>query len=48
MNIRVALEAFLRRVQGVAVQPGFTPHFEAGMTRRMTALELVFDKESSR
>lgn len=47
MNIRIALEAFLERVRGFAVRPGFEPHFEAGMTRRMTALDLTFDRTRS-
>lgn len=47
MNIRVAIEAFLERVQGFALRPGFVPHFEAGMTRRMTSLEVVFDKAAA-
>lgn len=42
MNIRVALEQFLDRVPGFALRPGFEPHFEAGMTRRMSSLPLVF------
>jgi cytochrome P450 len=44
MNIRVAIEAFLERIADFSVRPGFTPAFEAGMTRRMTSLDLVFDK----
>lgn len=44
MNIRVALEAFLERVPNFSVRAGFEPHFVAGMVRRMTALELTFDK----
>lgn len=43
MNIRVALEQFLDRVPDFALKPGFEPHFEAGMTRRITALPLTFD-----
>jgi len=43
MNIRVALEIFLDRVQNFELSPGFEPQMEAGMTRRMTALELTFD-----
>jgi cytochrome P450 len=38
MNIRVALERFLERVADFALRPGFEPHFEAGMTRRLTGL----------
>ena len=40
MNIRVALDAFLDRVPDFALPDGFTPHFEAGMTRRLTSLPL--------
>lgn len=42
MNIRVALEVFLDRVGDFALAPGFQPKFEAGMTRRMTSLQLTF------
>lgn len=42
MNIRIALQTLLDRIPDFAVRPGFQPHFEAGMTRRMTSLELVF------
>ncbi|RBY79890.1 hypothetical protein DQ238_09720 [Geodermatophilus sp. TF02-6] len=48
MNIRVALEQFLDRVPDFQIQPGFQPHFEAGMTRRMTSLPLTFDAPGSR
>lgn len=42
MNIRVALEVFLDRVPDFSLAPGFVPRFEAGMTRRLTSLELTF------
>lgn len=41
MNIRVALDVFLDRFEDFALAPGFSPAFEAGMTRRMTALRLT-------
>lgn len=41
MNIRVALDVFLDRFEDFALAPGFSPTFEAGMTRRMTALRLT-------
>ena len=43
LNIRIALETFLARIPDFAVRPGFEPHFDGGMVRRMTALELTFD-----
>jgi cytochrome P450 len=43
MNIRIALDTFLSRIPEFSLRPGFEPHFEGGMTRRMTSLELVFD-----
>lgn len=43
LNIRTALEVFLERVADFRVKPGFQPHFQGGMTRRMTALELEFE-----
>ena len=48
MNIRVALERFLERVADFTLRPGYEPHFEAGMTRRLTGLQLTFDKSRSR
>lgn len=42
MNIRVALEQFLDRVPEFALADGFEPHWEAGMTRRITSLPLTF------
>ena len=42
MNIRVALGVFLDRVPDFSLAPGFVPRFEAGMTRRLTSLELTF------
>jgi cytochrome P450 len=44
LNIRTALEVFLERVADFRLRPGFEPHFQGGMTRRMTALELEFEK----
>lgn len=43
LNIRTALEVFLERVADFRVRPGFEPHYQGGMTRRMTALELDFE-----
>lgn len=48
MNIRVALEQFLDRVRGFEVAADFEPHFEAGMTRRVTSLPITFDTSASR
>ena len=42
LNISVAIEAFLARAGDFELQPGFEPHFEAGMARRMTSLDLTF------
>ena len=42
MNIRVALEAILQRLGDLSVPAGFEPHYEAGMVRRMIALDLTF------
>ena len=42
MNIRVALEQFLDRVPDFALPDGFSPRWEAGMTRRITSLPLTF------
>ena len=42
MNIRVALEQFLDRVPDFTLTDGFTPRWEAGMTRRLTSLPLTF------
>lgn len=44
LNIRTALEVFLERTSDFRVRPGFETHFQGGMTRRMTALELEFEK----
>ena len=42
LNIRVALQTFLDRIPDFDVPAGFEPHFQGGMTRRMTLLELTF------
>ncbi|MFT4561151.1 MAG: cytochrome P450 [Gammaproteobacteria bacterium] len=44
LNIRIAIETFLQRVPDYTVKDGFEPHFQAGITRSMTALELSFKK----
>lgn len=42
LNILISIETLLRRCSGIRLQPGFTAHFEGGMTRRMTSLRLEF------
>lgn len=48
LNIRTALEVFLERVGDFRIKPGFDQHFQGGMTRRMTALELEFEPPTTR
>ena len=42
LNIRIAIEIFLERIPDFRVPDGFEPHFQGGITRSMTSLELVF------
>jgi cytochrome P450 len=44
LNIRIAIETFLQRLPQYSVADGFEPHFQAGITRSMTALKLSFEK----
>lgn len=47
LNVRVAIETFLRRIPEFAVRPGFEPHFQGGITRSLTRLDLIFDVPGS-
>ena len=43
LQIRCALEEFLKRIPDFVVKPGFTPSYETGITRSMIDLEIEWD-----
>ena len=47
LNLRIAIEAFITRIEDFSLAPGFTPRYLGGITRSMHALPLEFTRRAA-
>lgn len=43
LNLRIAIEAFITRIEDFTLAPGFVPRYMGGITRSLRQLPLIFE-----